>query len=65
VSTNPVDHLTNILKDWEAEYQAARPRLNLQDIHALRALVARIATIVERDATGPSSSPVIVPDTKS
>jgi hypothetical protein len=62
MSTDPADQLANALKDWEAQYQAARTQLTLQGIHALRDLVTRLVEMVERDATGPSSSPVMMPD---
>jgi hypothetical protein len=61
MSADPVDHLANALKNWETDYQAARPRLHLQDIHTLRALLARLSEMIERDATGPSST-VTMPD---
>ena len=62
MGTDPTEQLISILKDWEAQYQAARTQLNLQAIHTLRTRLAQIVEMVERDATGPSSSPIIAPD---
>lgn len=59
---NPAEQLTSVLKEWENQYQAMRSQLTLQDLHTLRIQVAQIAEMVERDATGPSSSPVNVSD---
>jgi hypothetical protein len=61
MSADPVEALANALKDWETRYQTARPQLHLRDIHTLRALLARLVELVERDATGPSST-VTLPD---
>jgi hypothetical protein len=53
--------LSDTLKAWEGDYQAARDQLTLQDLQALRTLLGRLLDQVNRDATGPSSSPVLAP----
>ena len=49
------------LKAWEADYQAGHKRLTLQDLQMLRAQLAQLLRQVERDLTGPYSSPVLAP----
>jgi hypothetical protein len=65
MSTPDAQALSDTLKAWETDYQAARAQLTLQDIHALRELLARLVELVERDATGPSSSPILAPGDES
>ena len=62
MSTDPTEQLIRTLEDWEAQYEAARAQLNLQAIHTLRTRLAQMLEMVERDATGPSSSPITAPD---
>jgi hypothetical protein len=59
MATQDGEALSNTLKTWEIEYQAIRDQLTLQDLQTLRALLARLFEQVDRDATGPSSSPVL------
>lgn len=61
MATQDAAALSDTLKAWEVDYQAARDQLMLRDIHALRTLLAQLLEQVERDATGPSSSPVMAP----
>jgi hypothetical protein len=60
--SNEAQQLTSALEQWEAQYLAARESLNLQDLHALLTLLARLVKQVERDATGPSS--LVTPPSK-
>jgi hypothetical protein len=53
--------LNTTLEQWETTYQASRSQLTLQDLQVLRATLARIMEQVDRDAIGPSSSPVVEP----
>jgi hypothetical protein len=61
MATQDAAALSDTLKAWEVDYQAARDQLVLQDLRELRALLGRLFEQVNRDATGPSSSPILAP----
>jgi hypothetical protein len=46
---------------WEDDYQAGHKRLTLVELQEIKALLSQLLRQVERDATGPYSSPVIAP----
>ena len=56
-ATDFIDALTS----WEDDYQAGHKKLTLLDLREIKALLARLLAQVERDATGPYSSPVLAP----
>lgn len=49
------------LTSWENDYQAGHKKLTLLDLQEIRGLLVQLLTQVERDLTGPYSSPVIAP----
>jgi hypothetical protein len=53
--------LVAALEAWEARYQSERAALTLKEIHDLRAVLARLVEEIEREATGPSTMPVTLP----
>ena len=46
---------------WEDDYQAGHKRLTLLELQKIKALLEGLLRQVERDLTGPYSSPVIAP----
>jgi hypothetical protein len=53
--------LSDALKVWEADYLAGHKRLTLLELQELQMLLTQLLEQVTRDATGPSSSPVLAP----
>jgi hypothetical protein len=49
------------LKVWEDDYQAGHKKLTLLELQEIKALLSQLLTQVERDLTGPYSSPVLAP----
>lgn len=49
------------LKTWEDAYQAGHKKLTLLELQEIKGLLAQLLTQVERDLTGPYSSPVVAP----
>ena len=56
-ATDFIDALTS----WEDDYQAGHKRLTLMELQEIKALLEGLLRQVERDLTGPYSSPVIAP----
>ena len=56
-ATDFIDALTS----WEDDYQAGHKRLTLLELQEIKALLEGLLRQVERDSTGPYSSPVIAP----
>jgi hypothetical protein len=52
---------SDALKVWEADYLACHAELTLLELQALQTLLTQLLERVTRDATGPSSSPVLAP----
>jgi hypothetical protein len=46
---------------WEDDYQAGHKKLTLLELQAIKALLSQLLTQVNRDLTGPYSSPVFAP----
>jgi hypothetical protein len=51
----------NTLTSWEDDYQAGHKKLTLLELQEIKALLSQLLRQVERDSTGPYSSPVIAP----
>jgi hypothetical protein len=49
------------LEVWEDDYQAGHKKLTLLELQEIKALLSQLLTQVERDLTGPYSSPVLAP----
>jgi hypothetical protein len=56
-ATDFIDALTS----WEDDYQAGHKKLTLLELQEIKALLSRLLPQVERDLTGPYSSPVLAP----
>ena len=56
-ATDFIDTLTS----WENDYQAGHKKLTLLELQEIKGLLVQLLTQVERDLTGPYSSPVIAP----
>lgn len=49
------------LKSWEDDYQAGHKQLTLLELQEIKGMLVQLLTQVERDLTGPYSSPVFAP----
>jgi hypothetical protein len=49
------------LKSWEDDYQAGHKKLTLIELQEIRGMLTRLLTQIERDLTGPYSSPAFAP----
>jgi hypothetical protein len=51
----------DMLKLWEDDYQAGHKKLTLLELQEIKGMLTQLLTQVERDLTGPYSSPVFAP----
>jgi len=57
MSTDTEPSLLRVLEAWEERYHVERTQLSVQDIDALRTILARLTEQIQREATGPSTVP--------